>query len=115
MKTFHRVTVSYHIQLKYHQIFLSVKSESVVKSVNIRNYSGPYYPAFGLNTDQNNSEYGHFLHSVNEQDDKTLWWTNLNKSKTEKLNKQQGKMQINYFKYIIKGNQELLITPSSAL
>ena len=53
-----------------------------VKSVHIRSYSGPYFPAFGLNmdrysvlrispysvrmrenTDQNNSEYGHFLRS----------------------------------------------------
>ena len=31
------------------------------ESVRIRSYSGPYFPAFGLNTDQNNSEYGHFL------------------------------------------------------
>ena len=36
-----------------------------VKSVRIRGYSGPYFPAFGLNMDQNNSEYGHFL--CNEQ------------------------------------------------
>ena len=51
-----------------------------VKSVRIRSYSGPYFPAFGLNkethsvspysirmlenTDQNNSEYGHFSRSV---------------------------------------------------
>ena len=49
-----------------------------VKSVRIGSYSGPYFPAFGLNTeryspysvrmrenaDQNNSEYGHFLCSV---------------------------------------------------
>ena len=34
-----------------------------VKSVSIRSYSGPYFPAFGQNTDQNNSEYGHFLRS----------------------------------------------------
>ena len=27
-------------------------------------YSGLYFPAFGLNSDQNNSEYGHFLRSV---------------------------------------------------
>ena len=33
------------------------------KSVRIRSYSGPYFPAFGLNMDQNNSEYGHFLRS----------------------------------------------------
>ena len=41
-----------------------------VKSFRIRSYSGPYFPAFGLNTeryaalrentDQKNSEYGHF-------------------------------------------------------
>ena len=50
-----------------------------IKSVRIRSYSGPYFPAFGLNsdirsispysgrmwenTDQNNSEYGHFSRS----------------------------------------------------
>ena len=34
-----------------------------VKCVRIRRYSGPYFLAFGLNTDQNNSEYRHFLHS----------------------------------------------------
>ena len=27
-----------------------------VKSVRIRSYSGPCFPAFGLNTDQNNSK-----------------------------------------------------------
>ena len=30
-----------------------------VKSVDIRSYSGPYFPAFGLS----NSEYGHFVRS----------------------------------------------------
>ena len=42
-----------------------------VKSVHVWSYSGPYFPAFGLNievmrenTDQNNSEYGHFLRSA---------------------------------------------------
>ena len=37
-----------------------------VRNVRIRGYSGPHFPAFGLNTeryDQNNSEYGHFLSS----------------------------------------------------
>ena len=34
-----------------------------MKSVRIWSYSGPCFPAFGLNTDQNNSEYGHFLRS----------------------------------------------------
>ena len=31
-----------------------------VKNVGIRSFSGPYFPAFGLNTDQKNSEYGNF-------------------------------------------------------
>ena len=66
---------------------ISVRSEKnengkhCVKSVRIRSYSGPHFPAFGLNTerygisphsvrmrenaDQNNSEYGHFLCSEN--------------------------------------------------
>ena len=51
-----------------------------VKNVRIQSYSGPHFPVFGLNTeilrispysvrkrentDQNNSEYGHFLRSV---------------------------------------------------
>ena len=49
-----------------------------VKSVRIRNYYSLYFPAFGLNaesispysirmrknTDQSNSEYGHFLRST---------------------------------------------------
>ena len=34
------------------------------KSVRIRSFTYPYFPAFGLNTDQKNSEYGHFSHSV---------------------------------------------------
>ena len=39
-------------------------AQRCVKSVLIRSYSGPYFPALGLNTDQNNSEYGHILGSV---------------------------------------------------
>ena len=34
------------------------------ESIRIRSYFGQYFPAFGLNTDQNNSEYGHFLRSA---------------------------------------------------
>ena len=38
------------------------------KSVRIRSYSSPYFPAYGLNMreniDQSNSEYGHLLRSV---------------------------------------------------
>ena len=59
------------------------KHKYCVKSVRVWSYSGPYFPAFGLNTerygvspysvrmrentDQNNSEYGHFLHSEKSQ------------------------------------------------
>ena len=32
-----------------------------VKSLLILSYSGPFFPSFGLNTDRNNAEYGHFL------------------------------------------------------
>ena len=34
-----------------------------IKSVPIRSYSGPYFHPMGLNTDENNSEHGHFLRS----------------------------------------------------
>ena len=34
-----------------------------VKKVPIRSFSSPYFPAFELNTDQKNSEYGHFSRS----------------------------------------------------
>ena len=57
------------------------------KSVRIRSYSGPYFPAFGLNTerysysvrmrentDQNTSEYGHFLPSASI---KEIWSVTL--------------------------------------
>ena len=36
-----------------------------VKSVRIRSLSGLYSPPFGMNTDQKTSEYGHFSHSDN--------------------------------------------------
>ena len=39
------------------------KSIDCVKHVRIWSYPGPYFPAFGLNTDQRNSEYGHFSRS----------------------------------------------------
>ena len=34
-----------------------------VESVRIRSFSGPYFPAFELKTDQKNSKYGHFSRS----------------------------------------------------
>ena len=45
-----------------------------VKSVRVRSYSGPYFPAIGLNTDQNNTEYGHFLRSVGFVSNINLNW-----------------------------------------
>ena len=41
----------------------STAKKHCVKSVGIRSFSGPYFPAFGLNTNQKNSECGHFLPS----------------------------------------------------
>ena len=34
-----------------------------MKSIRIRSYYSVYFPAFSLNTDQNNSEHGYFLQS----------------------------------------------------
>ena len=39
-------------------------AQHCVESVRIRSYSDLYFPEFGLNTDQNNSKYGHFLRSA---------------------------------------------------
>ena len=44
---------------RYHYCFL--------KSVRIRSYSGPYFPAFEVNTDQNNSEYGHAVFTLKKR------------------------------------------------
>ena len=49
-----QMTFESHNSLKQH----------CVKSVRIRSYSGSYFPAFGLNTGQNNSECGHFSRSA---------------------------------------------------
>ena len=40
-----------------------------MKSVRVRSYSGPYSVQMWVNTDQNNSKYGHFLHSVEFEND----------------------------------------------
>ena len=39
---------------------LSLSQIQCVKSVHIRIFSGPYFPVFGLNADQKNSEHGNF-------------------------------------------------------
>ena len=44
---------------------LLTTSAHCVKGVRIRSLSGPYSPAFGMNTDQKTSEYGHFSRSDN--------------------------------------------------
>ena len=56
------------------------------KSVHIRSFSGPYFRAFGLNTentDRKNSKYGHFLRSA------LLWfesnWLFIEQSKAQQL------------------------------
>ena len=49
---------------------LSLLTEHYIKSVRIRSYSGPYFPAFGLKADQNNSEDGHFSRSKQFADKK---------------------------------------------
>ena len=38
-----------------------------MKTVHIRSYSGPYSVRMRQNTDQNNSEYGHFLRSSTDE------------------------------------------------
>ena len=60
------------------------------KKCRIRSYSGPYFPAFGLNTDQNNSEYGHFLGSAEYSSDNP-------ESRNKRINKliKTDKMNIN--------------------
>ena len=37
--------------------------EHTVRSVSNWSFSGPYFPAFGLDMDKKNSEYGHFSRS----------------------------------------------------
>ena len=48
---------------------ITVDETISVKSVRTRSFSGPYFPAFGLNMDQMNSEYQHLLYSK--------WWKEL--------------------------------------
>ena len=50
--------------LAYLRFSVLIRKQHCVKSVRIRSYSGPYFPTFGLNTDQNNSAYEYFSRSV---------------------------------------------------
>ena len=55
-----------------------------MKIVFIRRFSGPYFPAFGLNTGQKNSEYGHFSCSGNYSE-------NVTTSSKVQISRTQGK------------------------
>ena len=44
-----------------HLLTVNLHELHCAKSVHIRIYSGTHFPTFELKTDQNNSEYGHFL------------------------------------------------------
>ena len=46
--------------------FCSLFMLHCVKSVRIRSYCGPHFPAFGLKTEQNNSKYGQFSRNVSD-------------------------------------------------
>ena len=41
-------------------IFYKIRDELTAQKVSVFGVSGPYFPAFGLNTDQKNLEYVHF-------------------------------------------------------
>ena len=41
-----------------------LRKPSLLKKYPYSEFSGLYFPAFGLNTDQKNSEYGQFLRSA---------------------------------------------------
>ena len=47
-----------------------------VKGVRMRSYSGPYSVRMRENTDQNNSEYGHFSRSDNGKNDDVINYDN---------------------------------------
>ena len=67
------VVQQFYLQQKVHstKFDMNMWLPHCVKSVHIRRYSVPYFPAFGMNMDgyrvpmdQNNFEYGHFSCSV---------------------------------------------------
>ena len=69
-----------------------------VKSVGIQSYSSPYFPAFKLNADQNNSEYGHILRSDSLRK-KQLMQINYNKF-SQMLRNQQRDNKFTYPKHV---------------
>lgn len=72
-----------------------------MKSVHTRSLSGRYFPTFGLNTDQKNSEYGHFLCTEGDIYFKSFFWPNTlwsfdfpNSSTTQKKKKKLWPLQL---------------------
>ena len=70
--------------------YVTLQKTHCVKNVRIRSFSGPYFPAFGLNTarytspyaiqmrentDQKNSEYRHFSRSDGNHHSSIALWT----------------------------------------
>ena len=55
-----KISSTFIICLKQHTAYNLSKTTHCVKSVRIRSYSCLHFPAFGMNTDQNSSEYKHF-------------------------------------------------------
>ena len=53
---------SFFVQWESWILFLNCRY--CVKSIQIRSISNPYFPVFGLNTDQKNSVFGQFLRST---------------------------------------------------
>ena len=53
--------------INFSKVSSKVTRTHCVKSVRIRSFPGRYFPTFGLNTDQKNSEYEHFSRSNNFQ------------------------------------------------
>ena len=58
-----RKVEGYSKSMPHHKFSVYVSRIRCVKSVRIRSFYGPYFPTFGLNTDQKNSKYGHFSRS----------------------------------------------------
>ena len=60
-----RVEITFEIYIYSRSNYLPVRIIYIyvhcVKSLGVWSYSGPYFPAFGFNTDLNNSEYEHVL------------------------------------------------------
>ena len=60
---FFQISLFNHIEIvfvEYKVFYLIILNTHFVTSVRIRSFSSPYFPAFRLNTDQKNTEYGHF-------------------------------------------------------